>query len=368
MKVLIIHASIGSGHRRAALALKEVFDDLGIDTEVRDLLEFLPQPLRWFYPWSYDFMIEDARWIWRMVFDLSNLPKSPYTPATSISQKWQFSRFKRFLQQGQFTDIVGTHFTPCALLTDWRKQESWNPKIYSVITDYSAHRCWLRTGLDRYFVASNDVREELMRAGVDDKQVTASGIPVSPAFSRPVSREEARRTWKEKNADKIFLVMTSGLNLGGVRMLVQDLKALQGNHRYLVSAAKDGERVQKIQEFCRGDERFEVFGFSPRIPEMMSASDLILSKPGGLIVSEALAMSVPQILFSPIPGQEEANARYLEKENAAMCIDFRPGEFKKAIEKLLTTPDSLSNMSQAARRLGHPEAARTIVEAIVHKD
>lgn len=366
MKVLIIHASIGSGHRRAALALKEVFDDLRIDTEVRDLLEFLPQPLRWFYPWSYDFMIEDARWIWRMVFDLSNLPKSPYAPATSTSQKWQFTRLKRFLQQGKFTDIVGTHFTPCALLTDWRKQERWNARIYSVITDYTAHRCWLRTGLNRYFVATNEVRQELTRAGVQDNQVTVSGIPVSPAFSKQISREEARRSWNAENVDKVFLVMTSGLNLGGVQMLVQDLKALQGNHRYLLSAAKDGERVQRIQQFCRGDDRFEVFGFSPRISEMMRASDLILSKPGGLIVSESLAMAVPQILFSPIPGQEEANARYLEKENAAMCIDFRAGEFKKAVEKLLTTQDGLSNMSQAARRLGHPEAARTIVEAIVH--
>lgn len=365
MKVLIIHASLGAGHMRAALALQEAFYNKDISAEVQDLLDFLPGPLKWFYPWAYDFMTEDARWLWRMVYDLSNTPKSPYTPATSVTQKWQFSRLKQFVCQGGYTDVIGTHFTPCALLTDWRKREDLNARIYSVITDYTAHRCWVRNGLNRYFVATKYVAGELITAGLPKDLIAVSGIPISPAFSRPSVREQARTVWGKSSDEKILLVLTSGLNLKTARQLIQDLREMQGNFRYLVSAGKEGERVRKIEEFCIGDDRFTIFGFSPRIPEMMSAADLVVSKPGGLIASESLAMGLPQLLFSPIPGQEEANANFLEREGAAVCIDAGPGEFKRAIQSLLVAPNRLSAMSSAARRLGCPNAARTVVEEII---
>jgi processive 1,2-diacylglycerol beta-glucosyltransferase len=365
MKILIIHASFGAGHRRAALALGEVFKQQSIEVEVQDLLDLLPRPLKWFYPWSYYFMIEDARWLWRTVYNLSNTPKSPYTPATSMLQKWQFTALKRYLQEEKFTHIIGTHFTPCALLTDWRKNENLDARIYSVITDYTAHRCWLRNGMNLYFVATEDVSKELLAAGIQPNHICVSGIPVSVAFSKKIPRQEARLTWGATADENVFLVLTSGLNLKITQELIQDLREIQGSFRYLISAGKEGERVEKIQEFCAGDDRFTIFGFSPRVPEMMNASDLVISKPGGLIISESLAMGVPQLLFSPIPGQEEANANYLVKENAAVCIEAKSGEFRKAIQNLLQNAGSLREMSETACRLGRPDAARTIVDKII---
>ncbi len=365
MKVLILHASLGAGHRRAAEALQEAFRQQKLEAEVQDLLDFLPGPLKWFYPWSYDFMIEDARWIWRIVYKASSLPKSPYSPATAATQKWQFNKLKQYLSQNGFTHIIGTHFTPCALLTDWRRQDVVRGRIYSVITDYTAHRCWLRKGLDEYFVATQSVASELKSAGFSESSITVSGIPVSLSFSRRLSTEEARKLWGIGFEQKAFLVLTSGLNLGTARVLIQDLRQMEGSYRFLVSAGKEGERVKRIQELCKDDQRFTVFGFSPKISEMMSAADLVISKPGGLIVSESLAMGIPQLLFSPIPGQEEANAQYLVKENAAVTVVAKSGEFRGMIETLLREPDRLSAMSKAAVRLGHPDAARKIVHKIL---
>jgi processive 1,2-diacylglycerol beta-glucosyltransferase len=368
MRVLIVHASLGAGHRRAAQALQEVFAQQNIQVEVQDLLDFLPGPLKGFYPWAYYKMTEDARWLWRKVYDVTNKSKSPYTPATSVFQKWQFNNLQQYIQKEKFTDIICTHFTPAALLTDWRRLNGWNVRLYSVITDFIAHRCWLRKGLDQYFVPTETLSKQLCHGGFAQDSITVSGIPISLVFSRRLPKDEAKATCGVELGTRVLLVLTSGLNLKVTKALIEDLRELKGDFHYLVSAGRDGERVQRIQEFCRGDDRFIIFGFSPKVPQMMNAADLVVSKPGGLIVSEATAMGLPQLLFSPIPGQEEANADYLVKKNAAICIEAKRGEFKKALKGLLDNLDRLMAMSKAAEQLGHPDAAKIIVTKVVESD
>src|SRR5688572_15253764 len=117
MKVLVLYASFGSGHKRAAEAVVEAFQDRSIAAESRDLLDFLPRSMARFYSFAYDFMITKGRSAWRLTYDLMNTPKTSYKPATAIGQRWQFTRLKDFLHHFDFTHAVCTHFTPLALLT-----------------------------------------------------------------------------------------------------------------------------------------------------------------------------------------------------------------------------------------------------------
>jgi len=156
-KVLLIYASFGSGHRRAAEALQEVLQERGIPSELQDLVPFLPGPLKSLYPWSYNFLTNRWRWGWKTLYNRVDRPSKPYAPARAQLQRWQFGRLKRYLQDQQFTHIFSTHFTPSALLTDWRDSKEIDAKIYSVVTDHTAHRCWKRTGLDHYFVANEEI-------------------------------------------------------------------------------------------------------------------------------------------------------------------------------------------------------------------
>jgi processive 1,2-diacylglycerol beta-glucosyltransferase len=147
--------------------------------------------------------------------------------------------------------------------------------------------------------------------------------------------------------------------------MIRDLREVPGNIRYLVSAGKDAPREQQIQQFCEGDSRFTIFGFSPRIAEMMRAADVLISKPGGLTVSEALSLGLPQILFSPIPGQEEANAQYVVKHGAGACIEAKKGSFKSTLAKFLENSEILEAAKKSAYNLGKPQAASTIVDFIL---
>lgn len=364
MRVLLLHASFGWGHKRAALALQEVLTERGIETECVDLLDFIPRPLSVFYSSSYSYMVTRGPWLWRLVYNWNDRPQSPYTPAGSVWQKWQFERLLDYLKKQQFSHIICTHFTASALMLDWRETYGWKGKIYSVVTDYTSHRCWKRSGLNHYFVATDEVAGQLINSGIPAKDVTVSGIPISPSFITRNSREECRTNWCKPTDERLVLVLSSGLNRAKTRWLIQDLRQLAGNYRFLVSAGKHAPREQLVQEYCEGDSRFTIFGFSTQIAEMMKAADVLVSKPGGLTVSEALAVGLPQVLFSPIPGQEEANADFLVRQGTALRINTKKGAFKEVLENLLLQNGRLSAMAQTAKKLGKPDAARTIIDSI----
>jgi processive 1,2-diacylglycerol beta-glucosyltransferase len=367
MKVLIIHASFGSGHKRAAQALLEQFNRKGIAAEMRDLLEFLPAPMSRFYSFAYEFMITSSRGLWRLTYNFVNAPKGPYRPARAITQKWQFSKLKTFLKKNDFTHVIATHFTPAALLTDWRSIHDLNCLIFSIITDHEAHRCWRRTGLDHYFVASSRVSTEMQTIGVSEKDITISGIPISNAFSTSLSREEARKSWNLPDQTKVILVLCSALTLKKSIQMLEELAAVNTDLRYLVVAGADVPKEKRLKQKFEKDQRFTIFGFTSRIAEMMSAADLIVTKPGGLIVSESLAMGLPQILLEPIPGQEEANARFAVEEGSAICVNHKEGVYKDTLFQIVSDPAKLAQMSEASRRAGKPKAAADVVETILSR-
>ena len=365
MKVLLIHATIGWGHKRAALALAEAFQQRGIDADVRDLLDFLPWPLSRMYPGAYSLLVSRCRPLWRLFYKINDWPKSPYAPATDWTQRWQFSNLRTFLETTHYDCIVSTHFTPSALLLDWRKKLGWDQKLYSVVTDFISHRCWKRNGLDHYFVATEDVRNQFVDAGFMRERITVSGIPISSAFSQSLDREKCREEWNIGADEKLILILSSGLSAKKTCAMMQDLREVPGKIHFLVSAGKDAPREQQVKDYCKGDNRFSVFGFSQKIAEMMCAADVLISKPGGLTVSEAFSFGLPQILFSPIPGQEEANAQYVVQNDAGLCIDAKRGEFKHALMCLLENPQKLNKTKTAALSLAKPQAAATIVDFIL---
>ena len=367
MKILVLYASFGSGHKRAAEAVVEAFHDRSIAAESRDLLDFLPQPVSQFYSSAYDFMITKGRTLWRLTYDLVNAPKRPYTPATAITQRWQFSRLKEFLQHFDFTHAVCTHFTPLALLTDWRKMGELKCKIFSIITDHESHRCWKRTGLDHYFVASPEVASEMKAIGIAEKDITISGIPISRTFSEQPSLEKTRQACNLPEQGMLALVLCSAVTPQKSVQMLEEFATVGEQLRYLVVAGSDSAREKVLRNRFGKDERFLIYGFTHQIAELMKSCDLIITKPGGLIVSEALAARLPQLLLEPIPGQEEANARYAINHGAAIGLVEKKGAYAQTLKEILRTPSRLKEMSEAAGRAARPHAAEDIAEMILSK-
>src|SRR5262249_22002461 len=145
-----------------------------------------PAPLSKIYASGYSSLVRFARPIWSWIYETTNNGRMTYSPAKSFWQGWQFRKLKQRLANGEYTHIVSTHFLTSALLADWKNETWWNSVSGSVVTDYHAHRYWMRRGLDTYFVPSDEVRSELIAGGIEQSKVWATGIPISLQFSSSV--------------------------------------------------------------------------------------------------------------------------------------------------------------------------------------
>jgi len=368
-QIALLYASWGWGHKKAALALQEAFAEQNISADAFDLLDFLPTPLSKIYSSGYSSLVRYGRFIWSWIYETTNNGRTTYSPAKSLWQGWQFRKLKQRLASGEYTHIVSTHFLTSALLADWKEEQWWKSVSGSVVTDYHAHRYWMRRGIDAYFVPSDEVRSEMISGGIETSRVWATGIPISLNFSNSsgISRSQLRNELGLPIDEKLVLVLSSGLSLPRTAILVRNLRETPGKIRFLVSSGKDAPDQHQVNNLRNGDDRIQIFGISDRMPDLMKTADLLVSKPGGIVISESLAIGLPQIILPPIPGQEEANAAFLLRHKAGISTDLQNGNLKGVLEDVLSSSEKLTSMKQAATSTGKPEAARTIARLMLNQ-
>src|SRR5690606_24882881 len=183
-----------------------------------------------------------------------------------------------------------------------------------VITDFFAHSLWLQPGLARYFVATDEVKVHLVSAGVDEYRVRVTGIPIDLRFGHLPERSQARASLGLSEGRDVLLMMAGGLEAGDLTTLVRQLRSLAWPLTVVVVCGRSQELYAVASEAAAeapGPTNFRVLGRVENVPDLMAASDVVLTKPGGLTSSEALAAGVPLLLVSPYPLQEEANADVL---------------------------------------------------------
>jgi processive 1,2-diacylglycerol beta-glucosyltransferase len=227
---------------------------------------------------------------------------------------------------------------------------------------------WLCRTVDRYYVAIPEAEEYLVGIGVPREKVRVTGIPIDPLFETPVQRWQARAKLKLSTEDRILLISAGGYGVGPVEQLVRDLLALERPVQVVAIAGKSEKLKKHLDELSRGagtlaggHQRLVAVGFTKEMDEYLAAADLLIGKAGGLTTSEALARALPMVLIEPIPGQEERNADHLLEAGAAIRCNNLPAAGWK-IASLLDDAERLQAMSEAARAMARPHAARAIVE------
>ena len=245
----------------------------------------------------------------------------------------------------------------------------------SVVTDYDVHALWLCRTVDRYYVALPEAAEYLAAIGVPRAKLRVTGIPVDPAFAKPVDRDSARKHLGLATSVPVLLVAAGGEGIGPLEQLVRALLDLQRPWQIVAIAGKSDKMRRKLEELAphagelaNGAPRLCPVGFTTEMDQFMAAADLLVGKAGGLTTSEALARNLPMVLIQPIPGQEERNADHLLEAGAAIrCNNIPVAAWK--IATLLDDPVRLSKMKEAARQLARPNAAAEIAAdalALVH--
>jgi processive 1,2-diacylglycerol beta-glucosyltransferase len=369
-RVLILHATAGSGHKRAALALEQAFHELMPQAHARahDTLHFSSRLFRRGYTPTYNTLVGRAPRVWGLLYKGLEHPRihRGTAPVRHALDRVNVRELVSFIERERPTAVVCTHFLPLEALAPRRRRGLLACPLYCVITDFTAHPFWAIEGIDASFVATASVREELAAWGVAWDSIHVSGIPIDPKFALgPLDRVEARAQFQLAPDRPTVLLMGGGNGVGPLASLAERLLDLPSAPQLLVVCGKNARlrmRMRSVAEAAPG--RVRVLGFTDQVPALLSAADVIATKAGGLTCSESLAMQTPMVVFRPTPGQEEKNSLALSVAGAAI----RARTFEQAssaVERILAHPALATSMREACRQLARPQAAFDIARHVL---
>jgi processive 1,2-diacylglycerol beta-glucosyltransferase len=365
-KVLLMSASAGSGHIRAAEALVTAFSEDPRVGEVLhvDSLQFTNKLFRDFYSKLYISMVKSAPTVLGAFYNASDEPWKMESIRLAMD-RLNTGKLVKFVKEFEPDYTVCTHFMPAGIMAHLIDEGLLNTHLSIVVTDFDCHAMWLSRAFHRYFVALEETKVHLEALGLPGERVTVSGIPTDRAFAKPINRESVCREYGLDCAKRILLMSAGTFGVGPAEYVVSRLRQLQHEAQIVVTCGRSDDLRERVSGIVNGDERFRVLGYCDRYHELMHLADLFIGKPGGLTTAEALVCELPMVIFSPIPGQEERNSDHLLEEGIAIrCNNLTTIAFK--VDQLLADPDRLTSMRANARRLARPDACKDIVNTLLH--
>lgn len=369
-RILVLSVSAGNGHVRAAQALVATAEQQWPDCSAVhvDAMAHVAPGFRKVYTDWYIQLVNRAPEVWSYLHQ-----KSDSTPHTATSQRLRrgierlsTTALLREIHRQRPDAIVCTHFLPAELLMREQNRGRIGCPVWLQVTDFDLHNMWIVPGMAGYFAATEEVAFRMRARGLPVDRVHVTGIPVMPAFSQPdapaLARDACVSALGLDPARRVLLMVSGGAGVGDLPSMVRRVLALQGaDFQVIAVAGRNAAAHAALQELERAHPgRLRAIGFTGEMEKLMAAADLVVTKPGGLTISECLALGRPMLLASPIPGQEEHNAGYLMEEGAAwLAYDAIGLEYKVA--RLMAVPTRVEAMAARSRALGRPQAARDVL-------
>jgi processive 1,2-diacylglycerol beta-glucosyltransferase len=360
MRILIATVTAGAGHLQAAAALEEAWRAArpGDVVEKVDLLDYVSRLQRRVYVQGYVKLVVHAPELWGMVFKKTDNPALLRKVARfrrGFAERTN-KKFVRHLKAFKPDAVVCTHYLPVEIMAHLEKK-GFNPMTVCVVTDFEAHALWMEQAVDLYCVAAEETKASLVARGAKAENVVVTGIPIASKFSGPLNPRAVRKNYGLRDDLPVVLVLGGGFGMGPVAQILTALDQIGRDLQTLVVAGRNEKLRRDLA--CR-DYRHptRVLGFATNMHELMAVADLIVTKPGGLTTSEALALGKPLFILNPIPGQEAANSDFLLERGAAARVN-RIEDLPFRLEQLMGSK-KLKEMARAARELGHPDAAREV--------
>lgn len=368
-RILILHASVGTGHRSAALALADAFARKQTEVRVEDALDHANPLFRQAYAGTYLDVTTRAPLLWQLFYQNTDVTDPDTIELTNrlrgAVERLGVNDLRRLLKQYQPAAIICTHFLPVDLLLRLKHKGALPQPIYCVVTDFFAHTFWIEPGIDGYFVATDMTRDQMAARGVPAAIISVSGIPIKLEVDEPKQALEARLRHALPAEGPLVTLFGGGLQIERVRVITQGLLASPISGTLAVVAGRNEALGAALADLRDGPTmRLRCYGQIDFVDDLVVGSDLVVTKAGGLIVSEVLARGTPMLLIDPIPGQEEWNADYVVSEGAGVQLRIAETAPRAAVH-LLSNPERLAQLRHWAARAGRPRAAMDIAEAVL---
>ena len=388
-KVLIMSASTGGGHNRAARAIKEelesrTIDNMSIECEIVDSLKLVNNTMDKVISRGYEKSALYTPKAYGSVYRFSETTiasKNEFktNPLTSLMAR----KFKHLLNESTPDLIIGTHPFPMIALSTLKKNNNIHslsrsesfykstkvdiPPMISVLTDYTTHSTWIQNEIDYYIVGHEYVKELLVYEGVDSEKVKAFGIPVEKSFLSHRDRETVLTELGLSPEKLTVLLMGGSFGAGNIKETLEDLIAIDRDFQILVITGRNEhlkDKLSKMLDSTIHNKNICLLGYTNKMNDILASIDVLISKPGGLTTTEALLNDVPMIVPYFIPGQEEENADFLVKNNMAVRLSSNDKSIRNTIEALLTNDEKLKTMKKACIAFDKSKSCENIFDLI----
>jgi processive 1,2-diacylglycerol beta-glucosyltransferase len=368
LKLAVLSVSAGAGHVRAAQAVCAQAQLSHPDWQVThlDVMDLVPAAFRTLYCESYIKLVERAPLLWSYLYGRSDkrTRSSKSDRLRRGVEKLNTRKFDGEIDKLAPDAILCTHFLPAELLSRRIRKRRPTAPVWVQVTDFDVHGLWLHEHMQGYFVANDEVAQRLHAKGIASDRIEVTGIPIMPVFSSAPARAVGAAELGIDPEKPTLLMMSGGAGVGGIEVLAKELAAMPLDMQIVALAGRNETLLSQLKAIAsEHPRRLWPMGFTRSIERVMAAADLAITKPGGLTSSECLAMNLPMIVVSPIPGQEERNADFLLESGAALkAVDVASLLYK--VRRLLESPQELAAMRARMTSVARPHAASSVLAAV----
>ena len=388
-KVLIMSASTGGGHNRAARAIKEelesrTIDNMSIECEIVDSLKLVNNTMDKVNSRGYEKSALYTPKAYGSVYRFSETTiasKNEFktNPLTSLMAR----KFKHLLNESTPDLIIGTHPFPMIALSTLKKNNNIHslsrsesfykstkvdiPPMISVLTDYTTHSTWIQNEIDYYIVGHEYVKELLVYEGVDSEKVKAFGIPVEKSFLSHRDRETVLTELGLSPEKLTVLLMGGSFGAGNIKETLEDLIAIDRDFQILVITGRNEhlkDKLSKMLDSTIHNKNICLLGYTNKMNDILASIDVLISNPGGLTTTGALLNDVPMIVPYFIPGQEEENLDFLTNCGAALRTT-KKYSLPVLLKVLIDDPSRLDNLRKNIKSIRKFDSAVNISNLVV---
>ncbi len=371
-KIIIFYASYGGGHLSAARSIKEYIENHypNIETILVDCMEYVNKVVNKVTTKAYEEMAKKVPNTWGKVYWDSQ--KGPLAQISTASNKLLSFKLNKLLEEFKPGLIISTHPFSSQMCGYLKKLGKLNAKVATIMTDYAPHDQWLvfNEYINYYFVSHEEMKKQLHDKGIPNEKIFATGIPLSNKFLLKYDKQKILESFG-LSPDKKTVLFFGGGEFGlGKNQTLRIFKSFVESTNNIQIVAISGKNLKMKENFenivtsLGKQNNVKILEYTNKVPELMSISDLVVTKPGGLTTTESLVSGLPIVVINPIPGQEEENANYLEKHKVAIWIK-KDDNVEQILNDLFSNPEKMHEMKIRARLLAKKNSTKDICKILL---
>lgn len=372
--ILIFYGSYGGGHLSAAKSIKAFIENNYSDCKVNmiDCIEYINKYVNKVSTSAYKELAKKAPWAWKLVYKDSK--NGALAKISTASNKTMAYKLFGLISELNPDIIISTHPFSSQMCGYLKKKKKIDIPVATILTDYQIHEQWLEFSehLEYFFVSNEQMKQDMIQKGIDSSKVFVTGIPVSEKFLQKYNRKKICKDLNLNPENEVILFFAGGEFGLGRKTTILMLKALIRLFSKLQVVAISGKNKKMNNKFkelvkaTESDDRIKIIEFTSKIPEIMSISKFVITKPGGLTVTESLVSNLPILIINPIPGQEEENAQFLEKNGVGIWIKEN-SNIARHLKNLYRHPETLRDMKKKEEELAKPNSTSDICKILLDK-